>query len=215
MFYSYFPGTYPLVFCSYLTRISIISHSYLTCTLLVLHSCVTRISVSQLYLTRISRLLVTRTSLVSHSFLTRTSLVSYSYTTRASLVSHSYLTRTSLVPHMPTSLITHSYFMHITLNVITTSDMTAALMYMSRSIVSTGTYLIDRLSKSLNLSSNFDLSCDIKCKFMWDGFGRWLGRNWKPYLRGKSNNCSKNQLSLSLSLRQTPRRYHVQPAVHF
>ncbi|KAJ7318450.1 hypothetical protein OS493_037929 [Desmophyllum pertusum] len=50
-----------------------------------------------------------------------------------------------------------------------------------------GTYLINRLSrnfKSSNISSNFDLSCGIECKFMWDGFGRWLGKNWKPYLRG-------------------------------
>lgn len=32
------------------------------------------------------------------------------------------------------------------------------------------------------LSAKFNLSCGMDCKFTWDGFGRWLGKNWKPYL---------------------------------
>ena len=46
---------------------------------------------------------------------------------------------------------------------------------------------MNRLLESLDPSSSFDLSCNIKCNFMWDGFGRWLGRNWKPFLRRKLN----------------------------
>ena len=58
-----------------------------------------------------------------------------------------------------------------------------------------GTYLMNRLLESLDPLSSFDLSCSIKCNFMWDGFGRWLGRNWKSFLRRKLNYscmvCSK------------------------
>ena len=51
---------------------------------------------------------------------------------------------------------------------------------------STGAFLINRLSRDRScLPSKLDLSCGIKCKFMWDGFGRWFGKNWKPYLSGK------------------------------
>ena len=54
---------------------------------------------------------------------------------------------------------------------------------------------MNRLLESLDPLSSFDLSCNIKCNFMWDGFGRWLGRNWKSFLRRKLNYscmvCSK------------------------
>ena len=46
---------------------------------------------------------------------------------------------------------------------------------------------MNRLLESLDPLSSFDLSCNIKCNFMWDGFGRWLRRNWKPFLRRKLN----------------------------
>ena len=50
-----------------------------------------------------------------------------------------------------------------------------------------GTYLMNGILESLDPLSSFDLSCNIECNFMWDGFGRWLGRNWKPFLRRKLN----------------------------
>ena len=49
---------------------------------------------------------------------------------------------------------------------------------------SIGAPLINHLRDYSCVASKLDLSCGIKCKFMWDGFGRWLGKNWKPYLRG-------------------------------
>ncbi|KAL9952517.1 hypothetical protein ACROYT_G039785 [Oculina patagonica] len=47
-----------------------------------------------------------------------------------------------------------------------------------------GAFLLNRLPDRSCLSSKFDLSCGIKCKYMWDGYGRWLGKNWKPFLTG-------------------------------
>ncbi|XP_020618883.1 uncharacterized protein LOC110056713 [Orbicella faveolata] len=61
-----------------------------------------------------------------------------------------------------------------------------------------GTHLINRLSRrsdSANVSFGLDLSCGMKCNFMWDGLGRWLGKNWKPYLRGISNDPQLKTLS--------------------
>ncbi|XP_068730190.1 uncharacterized protein [Montipora capricornis] len=49
----------------------------------------------------------------------------------------------------------------------------------------TGAFLINFLSDRSHVASKLDLSCGIKCSFMWDGFGRWIGRNWKPYLKGQ------------------------------
>lgn len=57
-----------------------------------------------------------------------------------------------------------------------------------------GTYLINRLNRQSKMNSqrisfllDFDLTCGVKCNFMWDGFGRWLGKNWRPYLTDISN----------------------------
>ena len=33
--------------------------------------------------------------------------------------------------------------------------------------------------------SNTD--CDVKCNFMWDGYGRWVQNKWKPYFKGAYN----------------------------
>ncbi|KAL9952516.1 hypothetical protein ACROYT_G039784 [Oculina patagonica] len=67
-----------------------------------------------------------------------------------------------------------------------------------------GTDLISRLStsaESSNVSYGFDLSCGIKCKFMWDGFGRWHGKSWKPFLKGISSN-SKHKNSSATKLQK-------------
>lgn len=45
------------------------------------------------------------------------------------------------------------------------------------------------------LSAKFNLSCGMDCKFTWDGFGRWLGKNWKPYLTGMFRDYGLRQLS--------------------
>lgn len=61
------------------------------------------------------------------------------------------------------------------------------MMWLCHDFIFIGTQLMNRLSRSSessNASYDFGLSCGIKCKFMWDGFGRWQGKNWKPYLRG-------------------------------
>ncbi|PFX34988.1 hypothetical protein AWC38_SpisGene234 [Stylophora pistillata] len=47
-----------------------------------------------------------------------------------------------------------------------------------------GAFLINQLPDRPCLSAKFNLSCGMDCKFMWDGFGRWLGTKWKPYLTG-------------------------------
>lgn len=56
-----------------------------------------------------------------------------------------------------------------------------------------GAFLINRLPDSSCVASKFDLTCGIKCKFMWDGFGRWLGKNWKSYLTEPSNRPSSKK----------------------
>ena len=35
----------------------------------------------------------------------------------------------------------------------------------------------------LGLQNN---SCSKKCSFLWDGFGRWVNNQWKPYIERKS-----------------------------
>ncbi|XP_022778069.1 uncharacterized protein LOC111319553 [Stylophora pistillata] len=57
-----------------------------------------------------------------------------------------------------------------------------------------GAYLINRLHRQSRMNTqclspfpNFDLTCGVECKFMWDGFGRWFGKNWRPYLTDISN----------------------------
>ena len=36
----------------------------------------------------------------------------------------------------------------------------------------------------LQLMKKYDLSCGMKCRLVWDGYGRWEGYKWKPYLKG-------------------------------
>jgi hypothetical protein len=36
----------------------------------------------------------------------------------------------------------------------------------------------------LNLANKYDISCGMKCRQIWDGYGRWEGDSWKPYLKG-------------------------------
>ena len=36
----------------------------------------------------------------------------------------------------------------------------------------------------LKMAKKYDLRCGMKCKMVWDGYGRWVGEKWKPYLKG-------------------------------
>ncbi|XP_068730188.1 uncharacterized protein [Montipora capricornis] len=65
----------------------------------------------------------------------------------------------------------------------------------------TGAFLINFLSDRSHVASKLDLSCGIKCSFMWDGFGRWIGRNWKPYLKEIPTHSQEKKSDMSVKRR--------------
>lgn len=43
---------------------------------------------------------------------------------------------------------------------------------------------------------NRELSCGMKCNMIWDGYGRWNGRTWKPYLKAKRSGTNDQNSSV-------------------
>ena len=67
------------------------------------------------------------------------------------------------------------------------------------------------------LVPHFDLSCGVECKFMWDGYGRWVDGSWQPYVTGElhaffghSNGISEN-VSVQVSIFPPSRLSSVPP----